>query len=70
MAIPVAVSVFADEIYAAPKRWVQNAYPRLIHYNRLPKGRSLCTVGAAAGAFGCAAREFPRTALNGIRAAA
>ncbi len=38
VAIPVAVSVFADEIYAAPKRWVQNAYPRLIHYNRLPKG--------------------------------
>lgn len=38
VAIPVAVSVFADEIYAAPKRWAQNAYPRLIHYNRLPKG--------------------------------
>jgi pimeloyl-ACP methyl ester carboxylesterase len=38
VSIPVAVSVFPDEIYAAPKRWAQNAYPRLIHYNRLPKG--------------------------------
>ena len=38
VAIPVAVSVFPDEIYAAPKSWVEKAYPRLIHYNRLPKG--------------------------------
>lgn len=36
--IPVAVSVFPDEIYAAPKRWAQAAYPKLIHYNRLPSG--------------------------------
>ena len=36
--IPVAVSVFPDEIYAAPKSWAEKAYPRLIHYNRLPKG--------------------------------
>jgi pimeloyl-ACP methyl ester carboxylesterase len=38
VAIPVAVSVFPDEIYAAPQSWVEKAYPRLIHYNRLPKG--------------------------------
>jgi pimeloyl-ACP methyl ester carboxylesterase len=38
VAIPVAVSVFPDEIYAAPRSWTENAYPRLIHYNRLPKG--------------------------------
>jgi pimeloyl-ACP methyl ester carboxylesterase len=36
--IPVAVSVFPDEIYAAPKSWAEKAYPKLIHYNRLPKG--------------------------------
>ena len=36
--IPVAVSVFPDEIYAAPKSWAERAYPNLIHYNRLPKG--------------------------------
>jgi pimeloyl-ACP methyl ester carboxylesterase len=36
--IPVAVSVFPDELYAAPRSWTQAAYPNLIHYNRLPKG--------------------------------
>jgi len=38
VAMPVAVSVFPDEIYAAPRSWTQQAYPRLIHYNRLDKG--------------------------------
>ncbi|HTO65332.1 MAG TPA: alpha/beta fold hydrolase [Bradyrhizobium sp.] len=38
IAIPVAVSVFPDEIYAAPRSWTERAYPRLIHYNRLDKG--------------------------------
>ncbi|MDR6495184.1 pimeloyl-ACP methyl ester carboxylesterase [Paraburkholderia terricola] len=36
--IPVAVSVFPDEIYAAPQSWTAKAYPKLIHYNRLPIG--------------------------------
>jgi len=36
--IPVAVSVFPDEIYAAPRSWTEKAYPKLIHYRRLPKG--------------------------------
>lgn len=36
--IPVAVSVFPDEIYAAPRSWVEKAYPKLFHYNKLPKG--------------------------------
>ena len=36
--IPVGVSVFPDEIYAAPRSWAQRAYPKLVHYNRLPKG--------------------------------
>jgi len=36
--IPVAVSAFPDEIYAAPKSWAQRAYPKLIHYNKLGKG--------------------------------
>ncbi len=38
VAIPVAVSVFPDEIYAAPQSWAEKAYPKLIRYNRLPKG--------------------------------
>jgi len=36
--VPTAVSVFPDEIYAAPRSWTEKAYPRLIHYNRLEKG--------------------------------
>ena len=36
--IPVAVSAFPEEIYQAPKSWAEKAYPKLIHYNRLPKG--------------------------------
>jgi pimeloyl-ACP methyl ester carboxylesterase len=36
--IPVAVSAFPDEIYAAPKSWAEKAYAKLIHYNKLPKG--------------------------------
>ena len=35
--IPVAVSCFPNEIYAAPRSWAERAYPKLIHYNRLPK---------------------------------
>jgi pimeloyl-ACP methyl ester carboxylesterase len=36
--IPVAVSVFPDELYQAPRSWAERAYPKLIHYNKLDKG--------------------------------
>jgi pimeloyl-ACP methyl ester carboxylesterase len=36
--IPVAVSAFPDEIYAAPRSWAERAYPKLIYYNRPEKG--------------------------------
>jgi pimeloyl-ACP methyl ester carboxylesterase len=36
--IPVAVSVFPDEIYASPRSWAERAYPKLIHYNKVEKG--------------------------------
>ena len=36
--IPAAVSVFPDEIYAAPRSWAEQAYHNLIHYNRVDKG--------------------------------
>ena len=36
--IPVAVSAFPDEIYAAPRSWSEKAYPKLIHYNKPPRG--------------------------------
>jgi pimeloyl-ACP methyl ester carboxylesterase len=36
--IPVAVSVFPDEIYAAPRSWAERAYPKLIYFNKVEKG--------------------------------
>ena len=36
--IPVAVSVFPDELYPAPRSWAERAYPKLIYYNKLDKG--------------------------------
>lgn len=57
VAIPVAVSVFPDEIYAAPRSWVERAYPKLIYYNKLGKG----------GHF--AAWEQPQLFANELRAA-
>ena len=38
VSIPVAVSVFPDELYPAPRSWTERAYPKLIYYNKLDKG--------------------------------
>ncbi|WP_055586341.1 epoxide hydrolase family protein [Peterkaempfera griseoplana] len=54
--LPVAVSVFPDELYQAPRSWAEAAYPNLVHYNRLSKG----------GHF--AAWEQPELLVNEVRA--
>jgi pimeloyl-ACP methyl ester carboxylesterase len=36
--IPVAVSVFPDELYPAPRSWAEHAYPKLIYYSKVEKG--------------------------------
>jgi hypothetical protein len=54
-AAPVAVSAFPDELTQAPRSWAEQAYPNLIHYNRLPKG----------GHF--AAWEQPKAFVNELR---
>jgi pimeloyl-ACP methyl ester carboxylesterase len=51
-----AVSAFPDEIYQAPRSWTEKAYPKLIHYNRLPKGTHF------------AAWEQPELFVNEVRA--
>jgi pimeloyl-ACP methyl ester carboxylesterase len=38
VSIPVAVSVFPNEQYQAPRSWAERAYPNLVHYNRLDRG--------------------------------
>jgi pimeloyl-ACP methyl ester carboxylesterase len=35
---PIAISAFPDELNQAPRSWAERAYPKLFHYNRLPKG--------------------------------
>ena len=56
VSIPVAVSVFPDEIDAAPRSWAERAYPKLIHYNQLDQGRALRSLGTAEAPGGRAAR--------------
>jgi pimeloyl-ACP methyl ester carboxylesterase len=36
--IPVAVSAFPDELYQCPRSWAEQAYPKLLYYNKLDKG--------------------------------
>jgi pimeloyl-ACP methyl ester carboxylesterase len=36
--VPVAASAFPTEMYQAPRSWVEQAYPRLLHYNKPSKG--------------------------------
>ena len=36
--IPVVVSSFPDDLYPMPRSWAERAYPKLIHFNTLPKG--------------------------------
>jgi pimeloyl-ACP methyl ester carboxylesterase len=38
VSIPAAVSVFPDEIYRAPRSWVEQAYHKLMYYNEPDKG--------------------------------
>jgi pimeloyl-ACP methyl ester carboxylesterase len=53
--IPVAVSAYPNELYQAPRSWTERAYPKLIHYNRLPKGTHF------------AAWEQPESFVNELR---
>jgi pimeloyl-ACP methyl ester carboxylesterase len=36
--VPVAVSVFPDELYPLPRSWAERAYPKLVHYNKVGQG--------------------------------
>lgn len=36
--IPAGLSVFPHEIFRASRRWAEERYPKLVHYNVLPKG--------------------------------
>jgi pimeloyl-ACP methyl ester carboxylesterase len=36
--LPVAYTVFPDELFQAPRHWVKSAYHNLVYYNQAPKG--------------------------------
>ena len=36
--VPVAMTVFPDEYYRAPRSWAERAYPNLIYFNEVDKG--------------------------------
>lgn len=38
IAVPVAFTTFPDEIWAAPRSWVETVYPGLAYFNRVDKG--------------------------------
>ena len=54
--LPVGCSIFAKEIYRAPRSWAERCMPRLIYWNELEKG----------GHF--AAFEQPRLFVDELRA--
>ena len=38
ISLPVAITVFPDEVYRAPETWARRAYPKLIYYHEVDKG--------------------------------
>ena len=54
---PAGVTAFPEELYQAPRSWVERSYPNLIYYNKVDKG----------GHF--AAWEQPKTYTQEVRAA-
>jgi pimeloyl-ACP methyl ester carboxylesterase len=37
IALPVAITVFPDEVYRAPETWARRAYPNLIYFNEVAR---------------------------------
>jgi pimeloyl-ACP methyl ester carboxylesterase len=38
IALPVAITVFPDEVYRAPETWARRAYRNLIYFHEVDKG--------------------------------
>jgi pimeloyl-ACP methyl ester carboxylesterase len=36
--LPVALTVFPDELYTTPRSWAERAYPKLIYFKKFDKG--------------------------------
>ncbi|KQY52275.1 epoxide hydrolase family protein [Lysobacter sp. Root494] len=55
--VPVAITVFPDEVYQPPESWAQRAFPNLVYFNKASRG----------GHF--AAWEYPDSFAEELRAA-
>jgi pimeloyl-ACP methyl ester carboxylesterase len=38
LSLPVAFTTFPGEVFAAPRSWVEQAYPNLVYFNEVPRG--------------------------------
>jgi pimeloyl-ACP methyl ester carboxylesterase len=38
ISVPVAITVFPDDVYRAPETWARRAYPNLVYFNEVDKG--------------------------------
>ena len=38
ISLPVAITVFPDEVYRSPESWARRAYPNLIYFNEVDRG--------------------------------
>ena len=38
IAVPVAITVFPEDVYRAPESWARRAYPSLVYYHQVDKG--------------------------------
>jgi pimeloyl-ACP methyl ester carboxylesterase len=38
ISLPVAITVFPDEVYRAPESWAHRAYRNLVYFNEVDKG--------------------------------
>jgi len=57
VSLPAAFTVFPDEVFKAPRNWVEQVYPNLVYFNEVDR----------VGHF--AAWEQPELFTNGLRAA-
>ena len=38
ISVPVAITVFPEDVYRAPETWARRAYPNLTYFNEVDKG--------------------------------
>ena len=64
ISLPVAISVFPDEVYRAPETWARRAYRNLIYFNELDKGGHFAAWEQPEPLRGRAPRRLPITSSS------